>query len=82
MADEDSVFDRNPFTDEGVTRNLTPFTNGNAFLDFDKGANPRFITDFAAIKIDERMNSYLPAELHIRCDQLMRIHDILHGYRT
>lgn len=71
MPNEDFGFDRDTFANESVTRNFATLTDFGALLDFDKGANPRFIADLTAVKIDATVNADVAPEPDIRRDQLL-----------
>src|SRR5262249_27737745 len=53
MTDEHAVFERDPFADEAVTRDLAETANDRSALDFDECADPRSFTDVTAVEIDE-----------------------------
>jgi hypothetical protein len=76
VADENIVLDRDAFTNEGVARDLATLANGSVLLDLDKGTNLRFITDFASVKIDELGQLDVSAQLHVRRDAYMWIHEL------
>jgi hypothetical protein len=55
VADEDLVLDRHSLTDERMALNLAPRANLGVRLNFNKGPNPGFVADFAAVEVDERV---------------------------
>src|SRR5207247_2307429 len=65
MADENVIFDRHAFAKERVARYLAAFTYPHAFLNLDKCADPRVVTDLAAVRVDERVNLHIAAEFYV-----------------
>jgi hypothetical protein len=53
MADENTVFQRHAFADEGMAGDLAVFSDKDVFLDFDERADARSRADRAAIEIHE-----------------------------
>src|SRR6185436_7698089 len=78
VTNEDFVFERDAFTDEGVAGNFAATTDLRVLLDFNERSDFGFVTDFATVQIDESENAHAPAEFNVRGDQLMslrRIHN-------
>src|SRR5262249_24701785 len=53
MADKNVVFNHYAFTDKSVTGDFAALADAGIFLNFHERADLRFITDLAAIEIDE-----------------------------
>ena len=68
VPNEDVVFDRDPFADEGVAGDLAALADAGVLLDLDKGADLRLVSDFASIEIDELGEPNVLPELDIRRD--------------
>ena len=52
---EHLIIDLDSFADKGVRRNLAAATYDGAALNFNEGANARFVTDLATVNIDEAL---------------------------
>src|SRR5438093_180478 len=68
MSDEDSIFNRNAFTDEAMGGDLAVLPDLDPFLDLNESSDLGVISDLAAIEVDEIMDLDVLAELHIVCD--------------
>jgi hypothetical protein len=53
VADESVVFDRDSFTDEGVTGNLAVLANCGILLNFHECPDFGVVSNFATIEVDE-----------------------------
>src|SRR5690242_10345233 len=71
MADEDAVFDRDALADERVGRDLHPAADANAFLNFDECADARFVTNLAAVEVDEVKDLDVAPQLDVGGDRLV-----------
>ena len=71
MADEHLVFDQNAAADERVALNLAIGADRCSRLDLDERADPRPVSDPAAIQISERLDDDPFAELDV-IDQAIR----------
>src|SRR5262249_6520012 len=61
VADEHLILDDNAFAQERVRRDLTTCAHTRTSLDLDEGADLCFVTDGAAIEIDQIRMKYLDA---------------------
>ena len=68
---KDAGLDRHAFTNEGVAADLAVIADLGAFLNFNEGPDPRFVSNLAAIKVDEGVDSHVPTELHVRRNSLI-----------
>jgi hypothetical protein len=68
MANEDFILNRDTFADETVTGDLTLTADEGPLLDFDEGANPGFIANFAAVKVYEVMDDDVATQFDVRCN--------------
>jgi hypothetical protein len=65
MANEDFILNRDTFADETVTRDLTLTADAGPLLNFDEGANPAFIANFAAVKVYEVMDDDVATQFDV-----------------
>jgi hypothetical protein len=65
VTDEDIVLYGNALADKRMTLNLTILADSRAFLYLDECSDPRVISDFAAVEIDEVIYFDASTELHI-----------------
>jgi hypothetical protein len=68
VADEDFVFDSYALTNKGVARDFAVSSHAGALLNLDERPNPGAVTDLAAIKIYEVVNTNVAAQLNVRRD--------------
>jgi hypothetical protein len=59
MSDENIIFNRYSFADEGVARYFTVIADKGILLNLNKGTDFCIITDTAAIKIDKLGKYYI-----------------------
>jgi len=70
VPDENLVFHRDPFANEGVARYLAAGADPGPLLDLDKTANARVISNLAPVEIDEAVDADVAPQLHIGSDEL------------
>ena len=68
VTDENAVFNRHPFSNEGVTRDFDPAPDLGVLLDLDKRADLAFIANFTAIQVGEGIDLDILAQFHVGCD--------------
>src|ERR1700693_2999188 len=66
MADENVVLNGDAFTDKRVAGNFAAPADPGIFLNFNKRADFRFISNFTSIHVDELGELDVFSELHIR----------------
>ena len=66
VSNKDLVFDRDPFTNEGVARYFAPPADLGILLNLDKCPNLRLITDLATIEVDEWRELHVVPHLDVR----------------
>ena len=66
MADKDFIFNLDALADEGVAGDFASAADAGPFLNFDEGADPAFVADFAAVEIYEVVNDDVATELYVR----------------
>jgi hypothetical protein len=66
MPDKDLIFNLDAFADESVAGDFAPAADAGPLLNFDEGADPAFVADFAAVKIYEVVDDDVAAELYVR----------------
>jgi hypothetical protein len=74
MADEDVVLNRYALAYKGVARDLAALAHRGVLLDFDKGADLRFVAYFTSIKVDELGQLDVSSKFYVRSDAQIRIH--------
>jgi hypothetical protein len=57
-----------------VARDLAALAHGSVLLNFDEGADLRFIADFTSVQVNELGQLDVASKLDIRCDAHVRIH--------
>src|SRR5437879_1349118 len=72
VANKHLVLERHAFAEKAVTRDLAAAANPRAFLNFNKSAHLRVVSDFTTVKIGKRENLDPLAKLHIRCNTSIR----------
>jgi len=70
VADKHSVFNRHPFANEAVTRDLTVTTNGSALLNPDKRADLRAVANRSTFEFYQSAieNLHTLFEYNVVCD--------------
>ena len=53
VADEDVIFDHDPFADKSVTGNLAALANRGVLLNLDESTDLRLVAYFTSVEIDE-----------------------------
>lgn len=71
VADEDFVFKHDAFANERMAGDLAALADGRAFLDFDESADLCFVTDSAAVEINEGKEADVFTEDNVRRDALV-----------
>jgi hypothetical protein len=62
-----------------VAADFTTVADFDSLLNFDKSANPCFVADLAAVKVDKSMYAYISTQFHIWRDTLVVGQFILHS---
>ena len=65
MTDKDFGFNRDPFTNEGMTGDLATVSNFGPFLDFDERPYTRVVVNLAAVKIHKCVNRNVATEFYV-----------------
>lgn len=65
VADEDVVLDGDAFAQKRVRRYLASTADLDSFLDLDECTDTRFVTDLAAVSVDEGVDLYIVTEFDI-----------------
>jgi hypothetical protein len=73
VPDEDPVFERHAFANEGMARNFATVPDFDALLDFDECADFYAVSNFTTIQIDKPMESNVFTQLDIWSNPLERL---------
>ena len=67
MSDENIIFNRHSFTDEGVARYFAVSADKGILLNFNKSADFCIVANITAIEIDKFGKFYVFAQFNIIC---------------
>jgi hypothetical protein len=74
MSDEDVILNDDALTNERMTGDLAALPDAGIFLDFDECADLGFVSNLAAIQIDELRKANVLSQSHVVRNAVVGVH--------